>query len=193
MRKFHDGRLVSENEYDASESVMMDIDYQYDNHGRREIETDASTGDTIYTYFENDLVESIETPETAQGTQITTFEYDERERQTKVIHPDDKETHYRYHETGELRMTWGARAYPVEYSYDGQGRLKTMTTWSEFDQQQEQGVGGEAVTEWKYHPQRGWMIEKEYEDGQGPTYEYYDNGQLKKRTWARGVENRLSV
>jgi YD repeat-containing protein len=40
---------------------------------------------------------------------------------------------FEYHDTGELKKTYSARTYPVEYAYDDQGRKISMTSWQQFD------------------------------------------------------------
>jgi len=93
-----------------------------------------------------------------------------------------------YYPTGQVKKTAGARTYPVEYTYDPQGRVKTLKTW-----QNHGGNSGVAVTTWNYNPQRGWLDNKRYADspasgGQaGPSYTYKPSGRLLTRTWARGV------
>ena len=57
-----------------------------------------------------------------------------------------------------------------------------MKIWKDFA-----GNTGAATTTWKYHPQRGWLDNKRYDDDKGPNYEYWPSGRLKKRTWARGI------
>jgi YD repeat-containing protein len=56
--------------------------------------------------------------------------------------------------------------------------MLTMTT---------QGAAGNATTTWHYDPARGWLDRKQYADGTGTNYTYTLTGQLKTRTWARGI------
>ncbi|MDA3799728.1 MAG: hypothetical protein PF692_11685, partial [Kiritimatiellae bacterium] len=42
-----------------------------------------------------------------------------------------------------------------------------------------------AETQWLYDEPTGLLTNKVYDDGNGPTYSYYPNGQLHTRTWAR--------
>ena len=37
-----------------------------------------------------------------------------------------------YYANGLLKAKHGARTYPVAYTYDAQGRMASMTTWSDF-------------------------------------------------------------
>ena len=84
--------------------------------------------------------------------------------------------------TGELGLQYGSRTYPVGYSYDYAGRMKTMTNWSNFA-----GNSGARVTTWNYDPNRGWLTGKAYADGTGPTYNYTAAGRLNQRAWVRGI------
>ena len=86
-----------------------------------------------------------------------------------------------------MKKTYGSRTYPVEYTYDPQGRMKTMKTWQDFT-----GNAGTAITTWNYDSQRGWLLSKDYPDPTtgaagttGPDYTYTAGGRLKTRTWAR--------
>jgi RHS repeat-associated protein len=60
--------------------------------------------------------------------------------------------------------------------------MKTMTTWTNFAT----GAGA-ATTTWNYDPYRGFLTNKAYADGKGPTYAYTPAGRLRSRTWARGI------
>ena len=85
--------------------------------------------------------------------------------------------------TGELKKTYGSRTYPVEYTYDYSGRMKTMKTWQDYT-----GNSGTATTTWNYDPYRGWLTSKTYQGGvSGPTYTYTPAGRLASRIWARGI------
>src|SRR5690606_27376240 len=77
--------------------------------------------------------------------------------------------------------TWGTRTYPVEYTYDPQGRMGTMTTWQDFS-----GDSGKATTTWTYHSDSGLLESKEDEDGKSVFYTYDSLGRLTSREWARG-------
>ena len=70
----------------------------------------------------------------------------------------------------------------MEYTYDHAGRMKTMKTWRNFASDT-----GAALTTWNYSAQRGFLLAKQYADGQGPTYTYTPAGRLATRTWARGI------
>ena len=92
-----------------------------------------------------------------------------------------------YLPTGELGETFGARTYPVQYTYDYAGRVKTMTNWSNFAT-----LAGARGTTWNYDAYRGFLTGKAYADGTGPSYTYTWAGRLASRTWARGATNGYS-
>src|SRR5262249_32736969 len=100
----------------------------------------------------------------------------------RTVLPDGGCVTNEYFATGELKKTYGVRTYPVEYAYTDQGRLQTLKTWRNYA-----GNSGTAITTWKYDGYRGFMTNKVYDDGNGPSYTYTSAGRLKSRTWARGV------
>ena len=65
-----------------------------------------------------------------------------------------------FHPTGELKKTSGSRTYPVEYTHDHAGRMKTLKTWQHFASDT-----GAALTTWNYNAQRGFLLAKLYADG----------------------------
>ncbi|AHF92643.1 type IV secretion protein Rhs [Opitutaceae bacterium TAV5] len=176
------GRLTGETRKDANNVTLSQVAYAYDPHGRLVTQTVTGIGATTYSYFDDDQVSSVTTPDPGDGAQTTSYTYNNRGWQSKVTHPDAAETETTYYPTGQVKRTWGARTYPQEYTYDAQGRLRTLTTWKDFA-----GTAGEAVTTWNYDSQRGWLLNKRYADNQGPAYTYTPAGRLATRTWARGV------
>src|SRR4029077_18319225 len=89
---------------------------------------------------------------------------------------------------GLLTNTFGRRTYPVAYTYDVQGRVKTMKTWQNFS-----GNSGTATTTWNYDLYRGWLTNKTYDAGAaGPKYTYTSAGRLQPRLWARGTNTTYS-
>ena len=91
-------------------------------------------------------------PDGAQAGQLTTNRLDNMGRVWQTVLPDNTTVTSEYFLTGLLKKRYGSRQYPVEYSYDAQGRLKTMTTWKNFA-----GSDGAAVTTWNYDSYRGWL------------------------------------
>ncbi len=76
----------------------------------------------------------------------------------------------------------GVRVYPVAYSYDAQGRMALLTTWTNFT-----NGSGTSAASWLYDGYRGWLTNKLYADGKGPLYSYTLAGRLAVRSWARGT------
>jgi RHS repeat-associated protein len=114
-------------------------------------------------------------------------------RRVGVQNPDGTAVINLYFVTGLLQKSWGARSYPVEYTYDAQGRMRTMKTWQDFP-----ADSGTATTRWNYDGYRGRLVSKDYPDattGQppvqegtgGPTYTYTGAGRASTRVWKRGI------
>jgi len=114
--------------------------------------------------------------------QTTAYTYDFAGRQSTVTQPDGGVVSTTYWPTGAVKRVSGSRTYPSEYTYDPQGRIKTLTTWQDFA-----GAAGAAVTTWNYTPDRGLLQNKRYADNTGPSYTNKPSGRLLTRTWADGV------
>ncbi len=191
IRSYNYSRITSVQEKNASGSQITLTTYAYDGYGRLASETDARNGTISYTYNNADQRLTLTAPTLGNGqaVQFTQFFYDNLGRQTGQVLPDNTSVTNLYFATGLLQKTWGSRIYPVQYAYNGQGRMTTMTTWQNFI-----GNSGSAVTSWNYDSYRGWLVSKYYANPttgaagtQGPTYAYTDGGRLKSRTWMRGV------
>jgi RHS repeat-associated protein len=187
VQAFTADRLLSTIVSTAADVQLASTTLGYDAHRRVSTTTDARNGITTYTYFADDHVHSVTTPDpdNAQSgpgydPQTTTYAYDNIGRVQTVTQPDATVVNTTYWPTGAVKRTWGARTYPIEYTYDAQGRVKTITTWQNFA-----GDTGKAVTTWNYDSARGWLLNKRYADNQGPTYTYKPSGRLLTRTWAR--------
>jgi RHS repeat-associated protein len=177
------GRLISTIRKDSGNAQFSAASYSYDAHGRQSTITDARNGSTVYTYNSGDMVFSVTSPNpgTLGGQPQTTFTYyDSALRTINIVNPDGSRMTNEYFVTGELKKTYGSRTYPVEYTYDYAGRMKTMKTWQNFA-----GNSGTATTTWNYDAYRGWLNNKRYADSSGPDYTYTPAGRLKTRTWAR--------
>ncbi len=191
VQTFEQGRLVySVTEHaELSSPILSSVTLMYDAHGRQETATDARGIVTTSTYDDADRLTSTTIEGPGEVPQTTSFEYDNLNRRIKTVLPDStpenpKEVEYHYYATGELKLTFGARTYPVEYTYDPQGRMKTLTTWQHFDENPDARQAA-AVTTWNYHSASGFMTSKRYDDEKGPDYTYTLAGRLKTRLWAR--------
>jgi RHS repeat-associated protein len=178
------GRPISVTSKDATGVQIGQMTYGYDTQGRQSTVTDARNGTTT-SYFNNaDQVSGTLTPspDGVQGGQITTNYFDSMGRVIKATLPDNTSVTNTYYSTGLREETYGSRTYPVLYSYDAQGRMTTMTTWTNFA-----ASAGAAVTAWNYDGYRGFLTNKAYADGKGPSYTYTAAGRLQTRVWARGI------
>jgi YD repeat-containing protein len=183
LSSYLNGRLISVTRKDSTNNQISSVSFAYDTHGRQRTATDARNGATTYAYNAADLVSSTTTPDPAVpgGSPQTTLTYYNLMLQaTNVINPDGTAVINRYSLTGMLTNTSGSRTYSVYYTYDAQGRMKTMTTWTNYA-----GNLGATVTTWNYDAYRGWLANKRYADSTGPDYTYTPGGRLSTRTWAR--------
>lgn len=162
--------------------------YDYDPQGRLR-HVYASTGTTTYAWFDDDQPQSVTTPDpdtTRAGPgydpQTTAYRYDSAGRLDRVTHPDATETFTTYWPTGQVKRTWGSRAYPQEYTYDQQQRIRTLVTWQDFS-----GDTGKATTTWTYDTPTGRLEAKSDHANQGADYTYTPAGRLLTRQWARSV------
>jgi RHS repeat-associated protein len=183
-RVYQYGQLLSETKKNASGQTITQTSRAYDLFNRLYTSTDLRNGTTTYTYSNAGQVTGATTPSPGGGgsAQTTLTYYDSMQRATNVVNPDGSSIYTTYWPTGEILQQWGSRTYPLGYGYDYAGRMQTMTNWTDFASQ-----AGARVTTWAYNGQRGWLTNKAYADGQGPTYSYTPAGRLNSRTWARGT------
>ena len=186
VEAYMNGRLTSSTRKDAQNAQVQSTSYTYDPHGRRSTAVDARNGATTYGYNNADLVTSTISPNpgTSGGSPQTNLTYYNAMLQaTNVVQPDGTSVTSVYLLSGELSTNSGSRIYPVAYTYDYAGRMKTMVTWKNFS-----ANSGMATTTWNYDAYRGLLIAKTYDGGAaGPAYTYTPAGRLKTRTWARNI------
>ena len=60
--------------------------------------------------------------------------------------------------------------------------MSKLTNWTSFA-----SSAGARVTTWNFDQYRGWLSSKQYDDGNGPRYDYTAAGRLADRYWARGT------
>ncbi|HWX19911.1 MAG TPA: RHS repeat-associated core domain-containing protein [Candidatus Binatia bacterium] len=186
VSSYHYGLPISSTALDSQPSVLASSTNGYDAYDRRSSVTDARNGTTSYSFNGADQTGSVTTPNPGSiggSPQTTLTFYDQSLRTTNIVDPDGTGITNEFYLTGQLKRTYGSRTYPVAYSYDAQGRMKTMTNWSSFV-----AGAGTRVTTWNYDTNRGWLISKTYDGGTpGPTYTNTPAGRLGLRIWARGT------
>ncbi len=97
---YEDGQMASRKTTNPAGEVLSDLTYGYDAHDRLATVTDARNGITAYTYFADDQIHTITAP-SHDGTapsQVNTFAYDVRGRETTVTLPDAETVQTRYFE-----------------------------------------------------------------------------------------------
>ncbi|MDR3377776.1 MAG: hypothetical protein P4M10_03755, partial [Verrucomicrobiae bacterium] len=150
------GRLISTSQYaghvahlgNAYGQPIGAASYGYDTQGRQNTVTDVRNGTTTSFYNAADEVTATLTPspDGLQPGQLTTNILDRLGRVIQTIQPDGTSVMNMYYVNGLLQQTHGSRTYPVAYTYDYAGRMKTMTTWTNFANSL-----GAAVTTWNYN------------------------------------------
>jgi RHS repeat-associated protein len=191
LSTFSYGRLVSVQRYRSGLGQLSYTTYGYDSQGRQNTIGDARNGTATNYFNDKDQINGTATPPPVVGgaSQVTTNYFDNMGRVLKTTLADFTSVTNEYYPTGLLKKTSGSRVYPVEYTYDAQGRVRTMKTWQDFSAEP-----SAAITTWNYNSYRGWLDNKRYADNSGPDYEYTAGARLKKRTWARvGSVNRIST
>ena len=148
----------------------------YDALGRVIAQTDGRGNTTTLAY---DAAGHLASTTDATGA-TTAYGYDALGRRISVTNALGHVTTTAYDLDGNITAQGGAQ-YPVWYSYDEYGRMRTMTTFRTED------LAHGDVTTWHYDEATGLLVFKEYADGKGPTYDYTSDGKLSRRIWARGV------
>jgi RHS repeat-associated protein len=182
---FQSGQLLSITSRDSTGIQLGRVAYGYDRHGRKNTETDARTGTTTSFFNDADQISGTFTPspDGIQPPQVSTNYFDNIGRVWKTTLPDNTSVTNEFYVTGLLKRAYGSRAYPVAYSYDSQGRVRSMTNYASFS-----SGGGPRVTTWNYDTYRGLLAGKVYDGGVvGPQYTYTKAGRLQTRLWARGI------
>lgn len=181
VRSYAQGRLTTEiQQAGGSGPRIKSIAYAYDPHGRLQFTTDALNGITTFTYDAMDRFLSVSTPAPGPNlaAQTTTNTYDSMGRVTAITHPDNSQTLRTYFLTGALHKISGSQTPTVEYTYDPQGRIKTMVTT---------GQSGPATTTWNYDSTTGWLQTKSHPGGNVLTYTYTQAGRALTRSSEREI------
>jgi RHS repeat-associated protein len=184
VSQYQHEQLLSVTRKDSAGNQLSKTSYGYDAHGRLQTAADARNGTTTYAYDNADrrISDTTPLPGTGQNAQKTSFAYDFAGRLIQTTLPDGGVIYHAHSLRGELLTNYGARIYSVSYAYDHRGRKTNMVTWTNFVNR-----SGSAITTWKYDGLRGFMTNKVYADGNGPTFTYTPAGKVRTRKWARGT------
>ncbi len=180
-RSYSQGRLVSDISAGVGGTPIIKlVAYAYDSHGRVQSTTDARNGATTYTYDDMDRVLSVTTPAPGSSllAQTSTQAYDSMGRETVTTLPDLSQITNEYFVTSLLKKRSGSQIPTVEYTYDSQGRKKTMLTT---------GQAGSATTTWTYQDSTGWLAGKTYPGGDTISYTQTSAGRILTRNTGRAV------
>jgi RHS repeat-associated protein len=180
---FQDGRLVRLETRNPELAIISLTTFGYDPHGRQNKMTNAANGtSTTYEYDKADRVTNVIVSAIGLVDQSTKSVYDNMGRVIRTTLPDGTSVTNVYHaSSGMLATNAGSHTHPVAYQYDSQGRMTDMTTWQAYPS------SGAATTVWKYDAYRGFMTNKVYADGSGPSYTHDALGRITQRKWARGT------
>ena len=137
---------------------------------------DMFGNETVTAYDEFGRVAWREDPSGAR----TSFGYDALGRQTSVTDALGYTKTTVFDADGNAVSLRGAQ-YPVDYTYDEYGRMRTMVTYRSED------LAHGDVTTWLCDEATGLVTNKVYADGNGPTYAYTPDGKPTRTTWARGA------
>ena len=145
----------------------------YNAQGRVATVTDAAGHATTYTYYGNGTVGAGQLHQETNALGQTTF--------------------HQYDRLGREIYTWGLATYPVAQGYDAYGQRNLLRTFRDTNANFAganfpTGANGDTTT-WSYDEATGVLLQKTYADGKGPSYDYFADGKLKTRTWARKDTN----
>jgi RHS repeat-associated protein len=184
VEQFINGRATSTTQFNSQGGQLGSASFGYDAHRRRNSVVDARAGTNTFVYNDSDQIASwtIPAPGIGQSAQTTTNYFDSRDRVWKMGLPDNTSVTNEFYLPGLLKKTYGSRQFPVEFTYDSQGRTNTLKTWQNFG-----SSSGAAITTWNYDTQRGFLNSKRDQSNQGETYTYTSAGRLKTRASARGI------
>ena len=204
VRLTRNGRLESE----LPPGYTMPWVFSYDVIGRSYSTTDPSNdpnGKTTTTYYDFTYPskESLVQESNTGGVSSTAYMYHSTWSTSAGLVSyrtfQGQRVDYEYNARGQTTRQMGGNAYPIRYTYNDLGLMKTMTTyhgpkaggWTYFvtDADIEAGVdvGSSAVTEWIYYPGSTKLASKMDAATRSTGYTYDQYGSLDKRTWARSI------
>ncbi len=212
VRLVRNGRLES----DRQSGYSVPRVYAYDSIGRQISVKDSATGKTTtfgyssISFTNNSSVPFkpayvVETDATGAVVNTQYKTYDARgnlvlSSPSTII--EDYAIWYSYNDRGQIVSQKGLRTYPIRYSYNSLGLIRTMTTY--FGPKQDgnwlssadytllispDSSGGPAVTEWIYYPGTTKLASKKDADLKSVAYTYDQFGRLATRLSPRTPDN----
>ncbi len=177
------GRLTTTARKDTAGATLSNSTMRYDAHGRIHSTVDPRGGVTAYTYYDDDSVSTVTSPDPdgagPLSAQVTSTTYTVRGQTDVVTLPDGRTSDSDYYLTGEVFQVTGTAAPAVAYTYDYAGRALTLTT--------QPGTGAAAVTAWSYHSTTGRLLSKAHAANSGTeSYTWSAGGRAITKTNARG-------
>jgi RHS repeat-associated protein len=159
----------------------------YDNLERPLSVTDTRGNTTTTAYFASSNL--VNTVTDATGAVLATYTYDTLGRKTKVVNASGYVSYFAYTPMGQLQEQWGSSSQPISYGYDAYGERTSMTTYRSgpFVGTSWPNPTGGDTTLWNYDGPSGLLSAKTDASGNSTLYNYYSDGQVSSRLWARLV------
>jgi RHS repeat-associated protein len=179
-RTLFQGLLRTVERRGAGGERLGQTDFRYDAFGRMESSSDRESGVTTELEYDNaDRIIQTQTRDGAATVALATrLAYDRAGRLAHILHPDGTTRTNEYTERGELRRILGKSVYPLEYTYDDQGRQV---------EQLARFAGGSAATRWDYDARSGALSARVFSDGSTLAFRYSSEDRLQTATSARGT------
>ena len=176
------GRLVSQ----SSSTISTPTTYRYDSFDRL-TQTTFPDGTSTQQAYNADGLPIAQTDTAGNTTRISYYAQTElgAGQPKQVTNPDGTSITYQYDSLGHAIQVSGSSTYPVDYEFNTYGEQTKMFTYRSAS-----SVGNKAqgdLTTWNYDPATGRLLSKTDADSKAVNYNYFPSGQLKTRTWARGV------
>ncbi len=176
----------------------------YTSNGLLQSVTEGTTNaEVTYAYYSNTAYQSSATKtHGTSGTVQTSYSYSwDTTRNTAIVAVTDANGGIAYSESNALGLpwhTWGTAAQPSAIGYDAYGRRTSVTTWQATNSCWTAATwpssppAGNTVN-WTLDPATGAVLSKTYPinssipNASTVGFTYNARGQVKTRTWARGV------
>ncbi len=128
------------------------------------------------------------------GVATAAYDYDLLGRPVSVRDAAGRTVRSGYTPRGELSRQWGEATYPVSFDYNAYGERTTLRTYQSDAGNQWAGAtwpatpGGVVSTStWDYAPATGGLSRQIDAQGRAVDFDYYFDGKLMTRTWARTI------